>query len=190
MRRSPLVSVLLLVVAVGLGVAVAAGAFSSAPTSAPTSTPAAAPTAARVDGDATHPVPALPQDDPISALMRRVLIGGELGTITPASASAHTIGIGAAERSALAGMPVRGHSSRVLGAALAYVTEPGLGQDRLMWLVSVDLPGGLTNPGGPDSATLGLDNYIVGFVDAKTGRWVMTSAGHAQSLPSLPFIRG
>jgi len=132
---------------------------------------------------------ALPQDDPTSALMRRVLIGGEPGTVAPAVHQTPAVGSGAAGRSALAVMPA-GHGSRVLGAALAYVTEQGLGRHRLTWLVSVDLAGGLTNPGGPDSATLKPDNYIVVFTDAKTGRWDMTVAGYSPSLPSLPVIRG
>jgi hypothetical protein len=178
MRSIRVVFVLLVVVAAGLGAAAAAGAF------------AAAPATAGAHADPAHVARAVPQDDPTSALMRRVLIGGQVGTITPAVHQTPAVGSGAARRTALAVMPVRGHGSRVLGAALAYVTEPSLGRHRLMWLVSVDLAGGLTNPGGPDSVVLGLDNFIVAFVDAKTGRWEMTTAGNSRSLPPLPFIRG
>jgi hypothetical protein len=56
--------------------------------------------------------------------------------------------------------------------------------------VSLDLAGGLTNPGGPASGAPGLDNFIVAFVDAKTGRVEMTTAGRSPSLPPLPVIRG
>jgi hypothetical protein len=172
------VSAVLLVVAVGLGAAAAAGAF--------TATPAAA----RGHVDTVQAARALPQDDPASALMRPVLIGGQLGAITPAAPGPRTLGRGAAGRAAMAGPPGWGHGSRILGAALAYVTRPDLGRRRLMWLVSEDLAGGLTNPGGPDSGALKPDNYIVAFVDATTGRWEVTTAGESPSLPPLPFIRG
>jgi hypothetical protein len=59
-----------------------------------------------------------------------------------------------------------------------------------MWLVSLDLAGGLTNPGGPASGTSEPVNYIVAFVDATTGRVGMTTAGRSASLPPLPVIRG
>jgi len=122
--------------------------------------------------------------------MRRVLIRGELRTITPAAPRAGTLGRAAARRAALAGLRAQAAGARILGAGLAYVTQPGLGRHRLMWLVSVDLAGGLTNLGGPSSATLKPDNYIVVFVDAKTGRWEMMTAGDSPSLPPLPVIRG
>jgi hypothetical protein len=177
MRILRVVSALLLVVAAGLGAAAAAGAF------------AATPATAGGHAATAHVARALPQDDPTSALMRHVLIGGEPGTIAPAVHRTPAVGSGAAGRSALAVMPA-GHGSRVLGTALAYVTEQGLGRHRLTWLVSLDLADGLTNPGGPDSVALGLDNFIVAFVDAMTGRWEMTTAGNSASLPPLPFIRG
>jgi hypothetical protein len=176
MRRFRVVSVLLLVVAVGLGIAAAAGAFA---------TPAAT-TQRHVD--TAHAVRALPQDDPASALMRRVLGGGSM-TITPATGQPGTVGSDAAGRSALAWWR-RGHGSRVLGAALAYVIQPPQVRHRLMWLVSLDLAGGLTNPGGPSSGAPEPDNFIVAFADAKTGRVEMTTAGSSPSLPPLPFIRG
>jgi hypothetical protein len=47
-----------------------------------------------------------------------------------------------------------------------------------MWLVSLDLAGGLINPGGPSTGAPGPDNFIVAFVDAKTGRVGMTTAGY------------
>jgi hypothetical protein len=56
--------------------------------------------------------------------------------------------------------------------------------------VSLDLAGGLTNPGGPSSGAPQPDNFIVTFVDAKTGRAEMTTAGNSASLPPLPLIRG
>lgn len=167
-----------LVVAIGLGAAAAAGAFS------------AAPAAARGHVGAVHATRALPQDDPTSALMRRLLIGGEPGSITPAVPQTGTLGRAAAGRAALADLRGQAVGARILGAGLAYVTQPGLGRHRLTWLVSVDLAGGLTNPGGPDSATLKPDNYIVVLADAKTGRWDMTVAGYSSSLPPLPVIRG
>jgi hypothetical protein len=175
MRRFRVVFVLLLVVAAGLGAAAAAGAFAA--TSA---------TSRQLHADTAHAVSALPQADPGSALMRR-----ELGsmTVTPAAHRPHTVGSGAAGRSALAWWQ-RGHGSRVLGTALAYVTGSPLGRHRLMWLVSLDLAGGLTNPGGPSSGAPEPDNFIVTFVDAKTGRAEMTTAGNSPSLPPLPLIRG
>jgi hypothetical protein len=178
MRPFLAVSAVLLVVAVGLGAAAAAGAFT------------AAPVAAKDHAVTVHAARALPQDDPTSAVMRRVLIGGEPGTITPAAPRTLSVGIGSAKRAAMAGPPGWGHGSRILGTALAYVTQPGLARHRLMWLVSEDLAGGLTNPGGPDSGALKPDNYIVAFIDAKTGRWRVTMAGESPSLPSLPVIHG
>lgn len=173
-----MISVLLLVVAAGLGAAAAAGAFAATPA-----------TSRQLHADTAHAVRALPQDDPGSALMRRVLGGGSM-TITPAAHRPRTVGSGAAGRSALAWWR-RGHGSRVLGTDLAYVTDSSLGRHRLMWLVSLDLAGGLTNPGGPSSgAPEEPDNFIVTFVDAKTGRAEMTTAGRSPSLPPLPFIHG
>jgi hypothetical protein len=176
MRRFRVVSILLLVVAAGLGTAAAAGAFATSSATTP------------LHVDSAHAVRALPQGDPASALMRRVLGGGSM-TITPAARVPRTVGSHAAERSALAWWR-RGHGSRVLGAALAYVTQPPLGGRRLMWLVSLDLAGGLTNPGGPSSGAPEPDNFIVAFVNAKTGRVEMTTAGRSPSLPPLPLIRG
>ena len=176
MRRFCVVSVLLLVVAAGLGIAAATGAFA---------TPAAT---TQRHADTAHAVRALPQDDPASALMRRVVGGGSM-TITPTAGQPGTVASGAAGRSALAWWR-RGHGSRVLGAALAYVIQPPQVRRQLMWLVSLDLAGGLTNPGGPASGAPGQDNFIVAFVDAKTGRVEMTTAGRSPSLPPLPFIRG
>ena len=95
----------------------------------------------------------------------------------------------AAGRSALAWWRSGPHS-RVLGTALAYVTEPSMGKHRLMWLVSLDLAGGLTNPGGPSTGAPGPDNFIVAFVDAKTGQTKLTSAGYSNLLPPLPVIHG
>jgi hypothetical protein len=192
-RRSLVVSAVFAVLAVGLGAAAAAGAFASAPAAAPPAAapPAAAPPAAATSAAGTvHATRALPQDDPTSALMRRVLTGGQLGTITPATPQAGTLGRAAAGRAALVGLRAQAAGARILGAALAYVTQPGLGRHRPMWLVSVDLAGGLTNPGGPDSAALKPDNYTVVFVDATTGQWHMMTAGNSPSLPSLPLIRG
>jgi hypothetical protein len=120
--------------------------------------------------------------------MRRVLEDGSM-TITPAAHRPHTVGSGAAGRSALAWWR-GGHESRVLGTALAYVTERSPSRTRLMWLVSLDLAGGLTNPGGPSTGAPGPDNLIVAFVDARTGRVGMTTAGWSASLPPLPVIRG
>ena len=174
MRRLRLVPVLLLIAAVGLGTAAAAGAF------------AATPAPAQLHAD-TAPAPRLlPQAHPASALMRRVL--GNEQTITPAAHRPHTVGSGAAGRSALAWW--RRPGSRVLGTALAYVTEPGPGRHRLMWLVSLDLAGGLTNPGGPSTGAPGPDNFIIAFVDAKTGQVKSTAAGMSHLLPPLPVIRG
>jgi hypothetical protein len=70
------------------------------------------------------------------------------------------------------------------------VPDSSLGRHRLMWLVSLDLAGGLTNPGGPSSGVPEPDNLIATFVDAKTGRAETTTAGMSPSLPPLPFIRG
>jgi hypothetical protein len=176
MRRFRVVLVLLLVVAAGLGSAAAAGAF-SAP---------AATTQLRVD--TTHVARALPQDHPGSALMRRVLEDGSM-TITPAAHRPHKVGSGAAGRSALAWWR-GGHRSRVMGTALAYVTEQGLGRHRLMWLVSLDLAGGLTNPGGPSTGAPGPDNFIIAFVDANTGKVGPATAGKSALLPPLPVIPG
>jgi hypothetical protein len=174
MRRFRVVIVLLLVVAAGLGSAAAAGAFTG-------------PTKPHVD--AARAVRDLPQDHPGSALMRRALGSGQGSmTITPAAHRPHAVGSGAAGRSALAWWR-RGHGSRVLGTALAYVTQLSEGR-RLMWLVSLDLAGGLTNPGGPSTGAPGPDNFIVAFVDAKTGRVGMTTAGMSALLPPLPVIRG
>jgi hypothetical protein len=174
MRRLRLVPVLLLIAAVGLGAAAAAGAF------------AATPAPAQLHAD-TAPAPRLlPQAHPASALMRRVL--GNEQTITPAAHRPHKVGSGAAGRSALAWW--RWPGSRVLGTALAYVTESGLGRHRLMWLVSLDLAGGLTNPGGPSTGAPGPDNFIIAFVDAKTGQVKSTVAGMSHLLPPLPVIRG
>jgi hypothetical protein len=175
MRRFRVVFVLLLVVAAGLGSAAAAGAFS-------------APAAAQLHVDTTHVARALPQDHPGSALMRRVLEDGSM-TITPAAHRPHKAGSGAAGRSALAWWR-GGHKSRVLGTALAYVTERSPSRTRLMWLVSLDLAGGLTNPGGPSTGAPGPDNFIIAFVDAKTGKVGMTTAGKSALLPPLPVIRG
>src|SRR5512146_1795633 len=123
MQRFRVVSVVLLVVAVGLGSAAVAGAFAATHATAPL----------RVDR--THAARPLPQAHPASALMRRVLGNGQ--TITPAAHRPHKVGSGAAGRSALAWW--RRPGSRVLGTALAYVTEPYAGKHRLMWLVSLDL---------------------------------------------------
>ena len=177
MKRLRVVPVLLLVVAAGLGAAAAAGAFAATPA-----------TSRQLHADTAHAVRALPQDDPGSALMRREL-GDSSMTITPAAHRPRTVGSGAAGRSALAWWR-RGHGSRVLGTALAYVTDSSLGRHRLTWLVSLDLAGGLTNPGGPSSGVPEPDNFIVTFVDAKTGRAEMTTAGYSPSLPPLPLIRG
>jgi hypothetical protein len=178
MRRFRAVIVLLLVVAAGLGSA-AAGTF-SAP---------AAPAQLRVD--TTHADRAPPQDHPGSALMRRLLGNGDGSmTITPAAHRPHKVGSGAAGRSALAWERI-GHGSRVLGTALAYVTQllpPS--RPQLVWLVSLDLAGGLTNPGGPSTGAPGPDNLIVAFVDATTGQVGVTSAGYSALLPPLPVIRG
>ena len=119
--------------------------------------------------------------------MRRVL--GDEQTITPAPHRPNQVSSGAAGRSALAWWR-RGPHSRVLGTALAYVTEPYLGKHRLMWLVSLDLAGGLTNPGGPSTGAPGPDNFIVAFVDAKTGQVKPTVAGQSNLLPPLPVIHG
>jgi hypothetical protein len=59
-----------------------------------------------------------------------------------------------------------------------------------MWLVSLDLAGGLTNPGGPSTGAPGPDNFIVAFVDANTGKVGMTTAGKSALLPPLPVIGG
>jgi hypothetical protein len=187
MRRFLVVSAVLLAVAGGLGAAAAAGAFA-----APAATTRAATTSASAQGHAgTVPeARALPQGDPASALMRRLLTGGQPGSIIPAVPQTGALGRAAAGRAALTDLRGQAVGARILGAALAYVTQPGLGRHRLTWLVSVDLAGGLTNPGGPDSATLKPDNYIVVFADAKTGRWDMTVAGYSPSLPPLPVIRG
>jgi len=176
MRRFRVVSVVLLVIAVGLGSAAAAGAFAAAPATA----------TAQLRVDRTHAARPLPQAHPASALMRRVLGNGQ--TITPAARRPHKVGSGAAGRSALAWW--RRPGSRVLGTALAYVTEPYLGKHRLMWLVSLDLAGGLTNPGGPSTGAPEPDNYIVAFVDARTGRVEQTTAGKSNLLPPLPVIHG
>lgn len=175
MQHFRVVFVLLIVVAAGLGAAAAAGAFAAAPA-----------TSRQLHAGTAHAVRALPQDDPGSALMRR-----ELGsmTVTLAAHRPHRVGSGAAGRSALAWWR-RGHGSRVLGTALVYVTDSALGRHRLMWLVSLDLADGLTNPGGPSSLAPEPDNFIVTFVDAKTGRAEMTTAGYSPSLPPLPLIRG
>jgi hypothetical protein len=177
MRRFRVVIVLFLVIAAGLGTAVAAGAFA-----APAATTQPHPGAA-------HTVRDLPQDHPGSALMRRALGSGQGSmTITPTAHRPNPVGSGAAGRSALAWWR-RGHGSRVLGTALAYVTRLSEGR-RLMWLVSLDLAGGLTNPGGPSTGAPGPDNFIVVFVDAKTGRVGTTTAGWSATLPPLPVIRG
>ena len=176
MRRFRVVSVLLLLAsAVGLGAAAAAGAF------------AATPATAQLRVDTAHPARSLPQAHPASALMRRVL--GDEQTITPAPHRPHQVSSGVAGRSALAWWR-RGPHSRVLGTALADVTEPYLGKHRLMWLVSLDLAGGLTNPGGPSTGAPGPDNFIVAFVDAKTGQVKTTVAGQSNLLPPLPVING
>ena len=192
MRRFPVVSAVLLVVAGGLGAAAAAGAFTAptAATRAVTTSAAVTPTAAPGHAGTARAARALPQGDPTSALMRGLLTGGQPGSITPAVPQAGTLRRAAAGRAALIDLRGQAVGARILGAALAYVTQQGLGRHRLTWLVSVDLAGGLTNPGGPDSATLKPDNYIVVFTDAKTGRWDMTVAGYSPSLPSLPVIRG
>jgi hypothetical protein len=174
MRRFRLVSVLLLIAAVGLGTAAAAGAFADTPAHA------------QLHADTAHAARLLPQAHPASALMRRVL--GNEQTITPAVHRPHKVGSRAAGRSALAWW--RRPGSRVLGTALAYVTESGLGRHRLMWLVSLDLAGGLTNPGGPSTGAPGPDNFIIAFVDAKTGQVKITAAGMSHLLPPLPVIRG
>jgi len=119
--------------------------------------------------------------------MRRVL--GNEQKITPAPHQPHKVSSAAAGRAALAWWR-RGPHSRALGTALAYVTEPYLGKHRLMWLVSLDLAGGLTNPGGPSTGAPGPDNFIVAFVDAKTGQTKLTSAGQSNLLPPLPVIHG
>jgi hypothetical protein len=177
MRRFRVVSVLLLLAsAIGLGVA-AACTFAATP----------APATAPIHVDTASAARPLPQAHPASALMRRA-IGNEL-TITPAPHQPHKVSSAAAGRAALAGWG-RGPHSRVLGTALAYVTEPYQGKHRLMWLVSLDLAGGLTNPGGPSTGAPGPDNVIVAFVDAKTGQVKMTVAGKSNLLPPLPVIRG
>jgi hypothetical protein len=174
MRRFRVVSVLLLLAsAVGLGAAAAAGAF------------AATPATAQLRVDTAHTARSLPQAHPASALMRRVL--GDEQRITPAPHQPHKVSSAAAGHAALAWW--RGPHSRVLGTALAYV-EPYLGKRRLMWLVSLDLAGGLTNPGGPSTGAPGPDNFIVAFVDAKTGQTKLTSAGYSNLLPPLPVIHG
>jgi len=174
MRRFRVVAVLLLIAAVGLSTAAAAGAF--------TATPATA----RLYVDTARAARPLPQAHPASALMRRAL--GDEQTITPAPHRPHKVSSGAAGRAALAWWR-RGPHSRVLGTALASVTEY-LGKPRLMWLVSLDLAGGLTNPGGPSTGAPGPDNCIVAFVDAKTGQVKTTVAGQSNLLPPLPVIRG
>jgi len=175
MRRFRAVLVLLLAAAVGLGIAAAAGAFAATPATAQLRVGTA---------PAAHP---LPQAHPASALMRRVL--GNEQRITPAPHQPHKVSSAAAGRSALAWWR-RGPHSRVLGTALADVTEPYLGKHRLMWLVSLDLAGGLTNPGGPSTGAPGPDNFIVAFVDAKTGQVKTTVAGKSNLLPPLPVIHG
>jgi len=176
MRRFRVVSVLLLLAsAVGLGAAAAAGAF------------AATPATAQLRVDTAHTAHSLPQAHPASALMRRVF--GNEQRITPAPHQPHKVSSAAAGRAALAWWR-RGPHSRALGTALAYVTEPYLGKHRLMWLVSLDLAGGLTNPGGPSTGAPGPDNFIVAFVDAKTGQTKLTSAGQSNLLPPLPVIHG
>ena len=178
MRRFRVVSVLLLLAsAVGLGAAAAAGAFAATP----------APATARLHVGTARAARPLPQAHPASALMRRVL--GDAQTITPAPHRPHKVSSGAAGRSALAWWR-RGPHSRVLGTALADVTEQDLGKHRLMWLVSLDLAGGLTNPGGPSTGAPGPDNFIVAFVDAKTGQVKTTVAGQSNLLPPLPVIHG
>jgi hypothetical protein len=175
MRRFRVVSVLLLLAsAAGLGAAAGAGAF------------AATPATAQLRVDTAHAAHSLPQAHPASALMRRVL--GDEQTITPASHRPNQVSSAAGGRSALAWWR-RGPHSRVLGTALAYVT-PYLGKHRLMWLVSLDLAGGLTNPGGPSTGAPGPDNFIVAFVDAKTGQVKTTVAGQSNLLPPLPVIHG
>ncbi len=176
MRRFRVVLVFLLVVAAGLGSAAAAGAF------------AASPATAQLRVDTTHVTRALPQDHPGSARMRRVLEDGSM-TITPAAHRPHKVGSAAAGRSALAWWRSRHNKSRVLGTALAYVTEQSLGRHRLMWLVSLDLAGGLTNPGGPSTGAPGPDNFIIVFVDANTGKAGPATAGYSGLLPPLPVIR-
>jgi len=175
MRRFRVVSVLLLLAsAVGLGAAAAAGAF------------AATPGTAQLRVDTAHTAHSLPQAHPASALMRRVF--GNEQRITPAPHQPHKVSSAAAGRAALAWWR-RGPHSRVLGTALAYV-EPYLGKRRLMWLVSLDLAGGLTNPGGPSTGAPGPDNLIVAFVDARTGQVKTTVAGQSNLLPPLPVIHG
>jgi hypothetical protein len=136
MRRFRAVFVLLLVVAAGLGSAAAAGAFSA---------PAAT---AQLHVDTAQAVRDLPQDHPGSALMRRELGDGDGSmTVTPAPRQPHRVGSGAAGRSALAWWRI-GHGSRVLGTALVNVTQLPPSRPQLVWLVSLDLAGGLSNPGG------------------------------------------
>jgi hypothetical protein len=77
MRRFRVVSVVLLVIAVGLGSAAAAGAF------------AATPATAQRHVDTARVARPLPQAHPASALMRRVLGNGQ--TITPAAHQPHKV---------------------------------------------------------------------------------------------------
>ena len=121
--------------------------------------------------------------------MLRVLEDGSM-TIALAAHWPHKVGSGAAGRSGLAWWRSTHNKSRVLGTALAYVTEQSLGRHRLMWLVSLDLAGGLTNPGGPSTGAPGPDNFIIVFVDANTGKAGPATAGYSASLPPLPVIRG